>query len=537
MILMPDRSMRIAPILAIAGLFLFSLAFNFAKPFHIDDTAHLAIARWIAENPLRPMSGMLNWGDFNEPIHRTNQPHLYFYLMAAWAGLFGWSEHSMHALQSLFVGGALCGLYRLAHQFISDRAVLATAMVALSPAFVIGQNSMVDLPLLCLWVWFFSALVEFRRTKSIVVIWLAAILCALAMLIKYNSVVLYPIMCLVVWLVHGRSGWAALVLPVLSLAAWSSFNLLDYGGIHIRDRPTPGSLSSGAIVEQALNWILVLGAIAPTSLLIPSVLPRAAWLRICGGALFVAMLVGSTWACSHAFTYDSSRAFKIIFLLAGGMLVGVATVSIGGRLLVRHVDAVEDFILLCWIAAIGAFTVALAPHVGTRHVLLALPPVVILVLRQLPSRLSARTGWWAATVALAIATPLAAADVWWAGLYKRYAAEIRDGLPRQATVWTAGHLGWQWYAAQQGMRVVAADEAAIRPGDYLVYPDRIIRQRLPEGLNLSAVNRIEIQRSCCIERLAGIGPYYSDLWHLPWQVHRDPVEVFLVFRVAAAPRQ
>jgi hypothetical protein len=37
-------------------------AYNLFKPFHIDDTAHLEIARWIAGHPLHPASGLLNWG-------------------------------------------------------------------------------------------------------------------------------------------------------------------------------------------------------------------------------------------------------------------------------------------------------------------------------------------------------------------------------------------------------------------------------------------------------------------------------------------
>jgi len=63
-------------------------ALNIAKPFHIDDTAHLLIAESILADPLRPMSGLLNWLDSAEPIFVTNQPHLYFYLIAGMTKLF-----------------------------------------------------------------------------------------------------------------------------------------------------------------------------------------------------------------------------------------------------------------------------------------------------------------------------------------------------------------------------------------------------------------------------------------------------------------
>lgn len=35
-------------------------AYNLFKPYHIDDTVHLEIARWISAHPFRPMSGLLN---------------------------------------------------------------------------------------------------------------------------------------------------------------------------------------------------------------------------------------------------------------------------------------------------------------------------------------------------------------------------------------------------------------------------------------------------------------------------------------------
>ncbi len=52
----------------VLSLWAVATSVNLLKPFHIDDAAHLLIAEWIASNPLRPMSGMLNWGDIAEPI-------------------------------------------------------------------------------------------------------------------------------------------------------------------------------------------------------------------------------------------------------------------------------------------------------------------------------------------------------------------------------------------------------------------------------------------------------------------------------------
>ena len=37
--------------LVIMAIWLFATIWNFGKAYHIDDTAHLEIARWIAGNP------------------------------------------------------------------------------------------------------------------------------------------------------------------------------------------------------------------------------------------------------------------------------------------------------------------------------------------------------------------------------------------------------------------------------------------------------------------------------------------------------
>lgn len=81
---------------------LFVTAFNLTKAYHIDDTAHLETARAIQNDPLHPMSQTVNWIDTAEPIHKLNQPHLFFYLIALVVFLFGESEVILHLLLAIF---------------------------------------------------------------------------------------------------------------------------------------------------------------------------------------------------------------------------------------------------------------------------------------------------------------------------------------------------------------------------------------------------------------------------------------------------
>ncbi len=50
-------------------LWFLATAYNLDKAYHIDDTGHLEIAKWIAGNPTTLMTGVVNWADNSQPIH------------------------------------------------------------------------------------------------------------------------------------------------------------------------------------------------------------------------------------------------------------------------------------------------------------------------------------------------------------------------------------------------------------------------------------------------------------------------------------
>jgi len=147
-------------------LWLFATYWNIDKAFHIDDAGHLEIAQWIQAYPMHPMSGWVNWSGIFEPISKLNQPHLYFYLMAGWGALFGYSEISMHLLLALFSLWAIIGFFKLAGLFEPSHALHITSLFALSPALVVGQNSMVDVPLIAVWIQFYYCLLKHTQCQQ-----------------------------------------------------------------------------------------------------------------------------------------------------------------------------------------------------------------------------------------------------------------------------------------------------------------------------------------------------------------------------------
>jgi Dolichyl-phosphate-mannose-protein mannosyltransferase len=247
-------------------LWIIVTSYNSFKPYHIDDTVHLEIARWISGHPLHPMSGMLNWTGVDEPFYKQNQPHLYFYLIAIWGWIFGYREPAMHALQSLAALASIVFFYGLARALVSPIALWLTAMLAFGPAFIVEQNLMVDVPLLATWLAFFYSLVCLGRSNRQTLRYVsAALACSAALLIKYSSLVLFLILFFSLLFEWRKAQLWCLLIPMATVAAWSIFNYLDYGGVHVMTRSLNGPID-GPIKSLAI-WIITLGAITPLGFL------------------------------------------------------------------------------------------------------------------------------------------------------------------------------------------------------------------------------------------------------------------------------
>lgn len=539
-VLRPAQPRPAHALLVLLALWCFATAWNVGKAFHIDDAGHLEIARWIAANPWNPMSGPLNWGRDVEPIHHTNQPHLYFYLMAAWGWLFGWSEIAMHALMAIFTGWAILAFHRLAAWLRPDAALAASALFALGPAFVVLQNTMVDVPLVAVWIAFHGALLNpespARRRYGVAAGW-----CAIALLIKYSSLILLPALVLYALLERRPRQAAWVLLPLAVLGLWSLFNLLDYGSVHIAGRK--GTPHSAADAEQmAANWMVMLGAMAtftPWALGAwlqrgqPLVVRGAIWAVLGLFALAPAVvLAGGLLAVSEEWTY---RLMKLSFLSVSWGLV-LALLLCGTRLATQRGLQLADGLLLYWLLATTMFMVGLAPFMAARHVLLALPPLLLLFMRWQPAGVPRAATVTAVVWTLALTSVLAAADRALADLYRRHAASIRASLPAEATVWFTGHWGWQWYAAQAGMRQFSAARDRPAVGDYVVRPAFTSPSDGPPAETLEAYRTITIERGNWLDTFVdnAVGLYASSSWKFQWGRFTGPLEVFHVDRVVAA---
>lgn len=532
--------------LALAGIAVVVCAANLWKPYHIDDTAHLVIAQWIADHPLQPMSGMLNWGGVDEPIHRTNQPHLFFYLMAGWGRLFGWSEVAQHSLLALTSIASIVLMHRIARRLVPEHALWLTALLALGPAFLVGQNMMVDVPLLACWLWFFDAVLgippDSRRVRPYIV---AAVALSCAVLIKYSSLALLPILALAIaWDRRWAMLWVLLV-PLAVLAGWSAFNVADYGGIHILQRSS-GARDMLQPLRAAIAWVVILGAVTPLGAVWAVSQPRwrklAAPLAVGLGLALIALavLVASAILPEAAGDRLLWGLFAVNGALAAAAVLAAALPLVPllrdpARLRAEGRNLV---ILFVWVAGGAGFYILLAPFSAVRHLLVVLPAILLLAGLAVRAGLSARTKLVALLFTGGVSLALAVSDFRFAQFHKDAAGAVGRFRPvaaarETATVWTSGHWGWQWYAARQGMRQIDYRASQPQPGDLFVEAIGMDRHYRKERLSLEPLGSIvqppSLLNLACTARPSRF--YMSTHDYGPWSLSRACTHRVDIYRV------
>jgi 4-amino-4-deoxy-L-arabinose transferase-like glycosyltransferase len=470
----------------LALIWLAVTAANLLKPYHVDDDVHLEIARWIAAHPMHPMSGTIPYGGIDTPIHSLNQPPLYFYLLAIWGSLFGYGEATMHALQSLFTLAATLLFYRIARRLAPANALWLTAMLMLGPSVAVEQNLMVDVPLLSLWLLFFDALIlgtdadSKAQDRRFLV---AALACSAAILVKYSSLALVPV--LLVTIAYERRWrvlWAA-VIPVAVLAAWSLFNYLDYGGIHIAERPAhifKYSTYAFFLPMLRLTSIMVtLGAITPFGLiaavrLVPALRLWAPAIYTAAASLALLLVTGvATGRLDETVADQTSRA---LFLLNAAAMAIAVTIALVGRpagwraYLEPNPANARILILFLWIAGHVGFYSLYAPFMAVRHVLLVLPAVLLAGAMPWPARLPRADATFGLAATIGLSIMLGWADWRFAAFFRDEPAAIRARLPAGAHIWFAGGMGWRWYATRAGLLSEDDERTNLARGDFVVVP-------------------------------------------------------------------
>lgn len=477
--------------LCLIGLFVVATAMNLTKAYHIDDAFHLAAAQWIAQHPLEPMSGTINWSGWDQYFHEGNQPPLFFYGMALWGAGFGYGAVAMHAFEALFTAMAIFFFHGIARMLAPRLALYLTALLALGPAFIVNQNVMLDIPLLGMLCGFLYFAGRALQKPAVGPLLRGALFLSVGVLTKYTMLAMLPAFGLVVWYCGKRFWWIVLV-PITVLFAWSIWNVFEFGSVHVLGRSTdpPGADGWGV---RLLSWIMTLGAIAPwlyfTGIWSLPVASRKSLIAAWTGFLCVAAFVIAAWlgAFSQSLT---DGGLLVAFCLNGavGLLAALVVPLKNGSAIADPITRIRNVLLVAFLL-LSVFVIAVAPWMATRHLLLVLPIILLLTSSALErTPIALRIAALASTAVLGIA--LGISDRRFAAFYRDSASAIvsRYGSGHS---WYTGSMGWGWYAQQNGMQHLKPNGPQPAVGDIIAMPLDFSVPPIPEVLKTTEVDLLQ----------------------------------------------
>ncbi|CAM3653651.1 glycosyltransferase family 39 protein [Pontibacter korlensis] len=477
---------------------------------------------------MQPMSGRVNWENTSQPIYYFNQPPLYFYFIAAAGSAFGYSEVPLHLFQSLFSLLSIIYFYKLLCLFHRNFALLGTSFLALGPAFIVNQNLMVDVPVLSVSIIFIYLLIKYDEVHLKRDIYFAALILSIGLLFKYSLLPLFPILVYSVWQKKRLDLTPAILVPLLFLMAWTTLNYLEFGSSHMGGRHR-NEISSKLLFDNSIAFLLTLGAVVPFSIVFIQSWFKARRRQAIVVSCFCLLIVVSAYVHVYGFQIRSfpHTIFWLAFLANGLVLIVLSFVGALEALLLPKAR-----IVALWGISMAVFITLYAPFMATRHILLILPPLIILC-GYLLDHASRATATISLILTCFLGLTLGVSDWLYADFYRRASKDALVSVPQGKKVWAVGHWGWQWYSKQENMHFYEYKISNLEAGDFLISPEVYPKQQIPNDIELAKVASIvyspSIWNALTTAHFARFYNSYST--KLPWYLSNAPVDSVTVYKV------
>jgi hypothetical protein len=471
---------------------------------------------------------VVNWGGSASSIRNGNHPSLFFYLIALVMHFIGSSEIVMHLFISIFTFAALFFFSKSIDQLKFKKGNLLLVLFGFSPALIINQNVLIDVPLLalCLGALFFLLkAVDNGSTKNFMC---ATLFITLGFFMKYSIAPAFVVLLAILVLHKAYRQSIVLIIPILLIGLWSYLSWLYYGDIKINSGST-----FGIHIMDFWSLMLVLGAISPFTILIiyglsPSKL--MAGLLVGGVGLIVAIGVLSMLEIL------SERALNEVlsYLFVGiGMLLGIGlTFLLYSKIKsqARKFLISKQLVVLLFLVGFGIFFLLFAPFMATRHALLIIP-FLILFGADLIVKTSKFLQIFTLVLSIGLGLILGLADKNYADFYRVKANEIEVGTNEK--IWTTGHWGWQWYAREAGFSQYDTKNSVVEINEMFVFPGNVHREKVESIFNLLLVDKVweEPDWKTFISVHNGASLYQSSLKNPTWSFSLNPIDTIYVYKV------
>ncbi len=521
-------------------------AFNFTKPMHMDDPVYIYCARAIVQSFFHPYAGTVLWGtaDF-VPLSSIAQPAFTFYILAAVLHLFGESEFPLHLLQSLYSLLAIVCFYRAATLIKAHRPIFLTALFSVSPAFIPSQNLMTDIPLIAGCLLFFCFVVTgLLNLHSLRSFGWAGFTAGITCLIKYTGLILLPIYLLSLILRRTLKVAPLIVLPLLVLGGWCLANYIELGEAHLLVRPQVRE-AGVRFSENALEWIVCLGSVAPFSFLFLRAF-SGWWGKLCLGILACLIVFWFPAALQDDAQVAPLSLLTRIFWANGTLVLFGVCIEFIRTCAARSSPILERrcyFLFGVWILGGFLFIAFFSRFIAVRHLLVVLPPIILTLSARILSRTTGVERGAALAFTIILGAALGISDWKYAALYPKVAQHLSAKYRDQGQLWQVGLWGWQWYAQKEGMSIYSVS-APLKNRDIVIVPEVACPSRiaLEHQHHLFKLEDLEIAStlSTYLRTMATNpwGGYYSAGGSVPpWRFTESPLETFHVFQYLPNPSE
>jgi hypothetical protein len=451
----------------------------------------------------------------------SHPPAVTYYLVALYSFLGKFQEIPFRLLYSVFALAAGFGFYGLA-QRLCRYPLGVTLLFLASPAFfVMAPTLMMDVPMLgffLLGLHFFFGDRPWKDAAS-------AFLFTLSVLSGYTAMI--PLSCLFVAVIftrQARSRFIVLAVAPSALVLWVIATTLYYG----RSPLTPVVRYFVSVHSTAHNVLATpsfLGGVTMVPWLFLLLRPDTGKER---PNTKVLMLISFVAAGFLSLCIDwRSAGYGLWFILLASSGVGLFLLFSKEVLRIARGEknCMEVFLALWFPVTLLAFVVV-AQFISARYLLLALPPLYLLLFRDSAAKRIAVTGVATMAVSLLVAT----ADYRFVNSYPAWVSATIDPLRRQGfEVLGASESGLRFYLEQRGIPPLATADLTPKGGDLIVRHSTQFRYDLAESVEemLTVLKTWQLNdgfpvRTFCLE--AGAGFHGSSLGLVPYIFSRVPYD-------------
>ncbi len=510
--------------LLVAAIVLAGIAPFSSRAVFMDEHIYIQIARSAQTNPLFPQeTPKLFFGTRSPSFADHTHPPVGEYYLAFLYWLFGgFREVPFRLLFSVFPIAAALAFFNLAKRFTAN-AFLVSVLFAASPAFFVYSSTfMMDIPMLAFLLLGFA--LYFNYAQGHPKLLLPASLCfVLAAGTGYTALV--PLACFGIGLVAaGRplKEWAAVAAAPIALALWLVAITIHFGDFPLT-RTVEYYVSQGSIIRNVLATLSFLGAVV--------VCP---WPVEGGRRVLVLASIAVVGLMSFAATWPSF-GYQLWFILLGasGLAILIRFANGALHLIASGKNSGEAFLFL-WLPATLLFFIVVADMINTRYILLAVPPLLLMLFRESSQRRLIFT--LIPTASLSVA--LAYSDFAFVNSYRNWVEQNVPQLQRQGfQLWSASESGLRFYLERKGAPSLASKDTEPKPAD-LIVRHALYRYGLAMEPVLSVLRKFTLTSRFPIRTYnapSSAGFHDSSIGLVPFVISRAPFDTIEVAQVNPLP--